>query len=79
MHKCPYCVYQSTRKYNLKVHVQNKHAEQLNSNAYTHAPTTVSVGPYYAAANGEVVQHGAAALHPHFDSNHVKQLYLRRG
>ena len=31
MHKCTFCDYQSTRSYNLKVHVKNKHNSQTGS------------------------------------------------
>ena len=33
MHKCTFCDYQSTRSYNLKVHVKNKHNSQTGSGA----------------------------------------------
>ena len=72
IHMCNFCEYQTPFKANLKRHVKNK----SNSYAYVvHASNTVSAGPHYAAANGDVVQHGVDALNPHFDSNHMKQLY----
>ena len=33
MHKCTFCDYQSSRRYNLKVHVENKHNSQTGSGA----------------------------------------------
>ena len=33
MHKCTFCDYQSSRSYNLKVHVKNKHNSQTGSGA----------------------------------------------
>ena len=42
MHQCNYCSYQSSRKYNLKVHERNKHGGYGES---YRAPTTVSVPP----------------------------------
>ena len=39
MYSCEHCDYKSTRRYNLNVHVKNKHGP------YQRAPTTMSVDP----------------------------------
>ena len=46
MHQCNYCSYQSSRKYNLRVHERNKHGIASSSFGQYggRAPTTVSVG-----------------------------------
>ena len=38
MYKCTFCDYQSSRRYNLKVHVKNKHNSQTGSGAEQSIP-----------------------------------------
>ena len=46
MHRCNYCSYQSSRKYNLSVHERNKHGIER-------APKTISVGPSRAPTTSD--------------------------
>ena len=39
MHKCTFCDYQSSRRYNLKVYVRNKHNSQTGSGAEQSIPS----------------------------------------
>ena len=51
---CDYCKYQSTRKYNLNVHINNKHGSQSTaSKAYTSQPHPY-VHPFLSHANQQV-------------------------
>ena len=56
-HACNHCGYTSTRKYNLQVHIRNKHGNNKNGVTMNSAPTTVSVG--YDAARIPTHQPGS--------------------
>ena len=44
VHACNYCSYTSTRTYNLKVHIRNKHENNNNGVESIRAPVTMSIG-----------------------------------
>ena len=50
MHQCPFCGYQSSRNYNLKVHVKNKHSNH-------NAPTNTHLQPEVVHSSTEIPQH----------------------
>ena len=50
MHQCNFCGYQSSRNYNLKVHVKNKHSNYK-------APTNTLLQPEVAYSSTEIPQH----------------------
>ena len=50
MHQCNFCDYQSSRNYNLKVHVKNKHSNYK-------APTNTLLQPKVAYSSTEIPQH----------------------
>ena len=45
MYKCPYCVYTSKRKYNVEVHVKNKHAQNLRGSGFLQNEHTMHQTP----------------------------------
>jgi hypothetical protein len=63
---CDYCQYQSTRKYNLNVHMNNKHGSQsTTSKAYTSHPH-----PYLSHSNQQVNTYPQRT--PYMISNNLK-------
>merc|ERR1711872_396064 len=50
MHQCNFCGYQSSRNYNLKVHVKNKHSNH-------NAPTNTHLQPEVVHSSTEIPQH----------------------
>ena len=63
MHQCNYCSYQSSRKYNLRVHERNKHGIVPASTSFGgRAPPTMAIQPYpqpypsHATNTAQVVQ-----------------------
>ena len=50
MHQCHFCGYQSSRNYNLKVHVKNKHSNH-------NAPTNTHLQPEVVHSSTEIPQH----------------------
>ena len=49
-HICSFCDFKTHKKYNLDLHMKNKHGNNKNGVRMNHAPTTVSVG-YDTACN----------------------------
>ena len=77
MHQCNFCDYQSSRNYNLKVHVKNKHSSYK-------APTNTPLQPKLAYSSTEIPQHltsyqlqsGSGVLHTtqQYDPRSIPQI-----
>ena len=77
MHQCNFCDYQSSRNYNLKVHVKNKHSSYK-------APTNTPLQPKVAYSSTEIPQHltsyqlqsGSGVLHTtqQYDPRSIPQI-----
>ena len=73
MHQCNFCEYQSSRNYNLKVHVKNKHHK---------APTNTLLQPEVAYSSTELpqvrlpLQRGSGVLHTtqQYDPRSIPQI-----
>ena len=66
-HICSFCDFKTHKKYNLDLHMKNKHGNNKNGVRMNHAPTTVSVG-YNTARNpthqpGSGIHRNEATLH----------------
>ena len=44
VYECNYCSHTTTRKYNLQVHIRNKHENNNNGVESIRAPVTMSIG-----------------------------------
>ena len=44
VYECNYCSHTTTRKYNLQVHIRNKHENNNNGVESIRAPITMSIG-----------------------------------
>ena len=67
MYKCNFCDYQSSRNYNLKVHIRNKHNQQTGSGS---EPMEQSIPPHT-----ENEKHSEKEKHSNLREESVDQLY----
>ena len=67
MYKCNFCDYQSSRNYNLKVHIRNKHNQQTGSGS---EPMEQSIPPHT-----ENEKHSEKEKHSNLREESIDQLY----
>ena len=67
MYKCNFCNYQSSRNYNLKVHIRNKHNQQTGSGS---EPMEQSIPPHT-----ENEKHSEKEKHSNLREESIDQLY----
>ena len=67
MYKCNFCDYQSSRNYNLKVHIRNKHNQQTGSGS---EPMEQSIPPHT-----ENEKHSEKEKHANLQEESIEQLY----